>query len=87
MLGVGARYALVTFVLVGLRRSGNSSLRSVLIKIVRNLALQALFPLRRGLRPVREILRKFRSLGLPPLLLTALQDAPGVVFREASSPA
>ena len=36
-------------------------------------ALQALFPLRRGLRPARELLRKFRSPGLPPLLLPALQ--------------
>ena len=27
-----------------------------------------------GLRPARELLRKFRSLGLPPLLLPALQE-------------
>ena len=88
----------MTFVLIGLRRSGNFSLRSVLIKIVRSFALQALFPLRRGLRPARELLRTFRSLGLPPLLLPALQEgrirggaggsrgAPGVASREASSP-
>ena len=37
-------------------------------------ALQALFPLRRGLRPARELLRKFRSLGLPPLFLPTLQE-------------
>ena len=70
----------MTFVLVGLQRSGNFSLRSVLIKIKRNLALQALFPLCRGLRPVREVLRKFRSLGLPPPLLPALQE--GRIRRE-----
>ena len=63
----------MTFVLVGLRRSGNFLLKSALIKIGRNLALQALFPLRRGLRPAWELLRKFRSLGLPPLL-PALQE-------------
>ena len=46
--------------------------------------------------PARDLLRKFRSLRLPPLLLPALQEgrirgggsegAPGVVSREASSP-
>ena len=56
--------------LVGLRRSGNFSRKSAPIKIGRNLALQALFPL----HPARELLRKFRSLGLPPLLLPALQE-------------
>ena len=30
-------------------------------------------PLPRGLRPARELLRKFHSLGLPPLLFPALQ--------------
>ena len=64
----------LTFVLVGLRRSGNFSRKSAPIKVERNLALQALFPLRRGLQPARELLRKFRSLGLPPLLLPALQE-------------
>ena len=38
-----------------------------------DLALQALFPLCRRLCPARELLRKFRSLGLPPLLFPALQ--------------
>ena len=61
-------------------------------KIIRNHALQALFPL----RPARELLRKFCSLELAPPLLPALQEgrirwggsqgAPGVVSREASSP-
>ena len=60
----------MTFVLVG---SGNFSLRSEHIRNVRDHALQALFPLPRGLRPARELLRKFRSLGLPPLLFPALQ--------------
>ena len=51
----------------------NFSLRSKHIRNVRDHALQALFPLPRGLRPARELLRKFRSLGLPPLLFPALQ--------------
>ena len=86
----------MTFVLIGLRRSGNFSLRKDPIKNVKNHALQALFPLRWGLHPARELLRKFRSPGLPPLLLPALQGgrmrgggsrgAPGVASREASSP-
>ena len=87
----------MTFVLVGFQGSGNFSLRSERIRNVRDHALQALFPLPRGLRPVRELLWKFRSLGLPPLLFPALQGgrirggggsqgAPGVVSREASSP-
>ena len=59
----------MTFVLVGLWRSGNYSPRNELTKNVKDLALQALFPLRRGLRLARELLRKFRSPGLPPLLL------------------
>ena len=77
VLGVGAKYArvtwLVTFVLVGLRRSGNFSPRSEHIRNVKDHALQALFTLRRGLRPARELLRKFRSLGFPPLLFPTLQ--------------
>ena len=71
--------------------------RKDLIKNVKSLALQALFPLRRGLLPTRELLREFRSLGLPPLLFPALQvgrmrggggsqGAPGVVSREVSFP-
>ena len=40
-------------------------------KECKDLALQALFPLRRGLRPARELLRKFRSPGLPPPPLLA----------------
>ena len=63
----------MTFVLIGVRRSGNFLLRSDRIKNARSLALQALFPLRRGLLPARELLREFRSLGLPPLLFPALQ--------------
>ena len=67
MLGVGARYArmtrLVTFVLVGLRRSGNFSPRNVLTRNVKDHALQALFPVRRGLRLAREFLRKSRPSG------------------------
>ena len=81
----------MTFVLVGLRRSRNSLLKNVLTKSVRNLAFQALFLL----RPAQELLRKFCSLGLPPLLFPTLQvgrirggsqGAPGVVSCEASSP-
>ena len=63
----------MTFVLIGLRRSGNCSLRKDLIENVRRFALQALFPLRRRLLPARKLLREFRSLGLPPLLFPALQ--------------
>ena len=40
---------------------------------VKDHALQALFPLSRGPCPVRELLRKFRSLGLLPLLFPTLQ--------------
>ena len=63
----------MTFVLFGLRGSGNFSLRSEPIRNDKDHALQALFPLPRGLRPAQELLRKFRSLGLPPLLFPALQ--------------
>ena len=47
--------------------------RNDLLKNAKSLALQALFPMRRGLLPARELLREFRSLGLPPLLFPALQ--------------
>ena len=63
----------MTFVLIGLRRSGNFLRRNVHIRKERNLTLQALFPLRRRLLPARKLLREFRSLGLPPLLFPALQ--------------
>ena len=63
----------MTFVLGGLRGSGNFSLRSEPTRNEKDHALQALFPLPRGLRPARELLRKFRSLGLPPLLFPTLQ--------------
>ena len=63
----------MTFVLVGFRGSGNFSPRKEHIRNVKDHALQALFPLLRGLRPARELLRKFRSLGLPPLLFPSLQ--------------
>ena len=54
----------MTFVLIGLRRSGNFLRKNDLIKNERNLALQAPFPLRRRLLPARKLLREFRSLGL-----------------------
>ena len=86
----------MTFVLVGLQRSRNYLLRNDLTKNKKDHALQALFPLRRGLRLVRELLLKFRSSGIHPLLLPALQagrmrggrsqGAPDVASREASSP-
>ena len=64
----------MTFVLIGLRHSGNSLLRNALIKKGRNHhALQALFPQRRRLLPAWKLLREFHSLGLPPLLFPALQ--------------
>ena len=62
----------MTFVLVGRRGSRNSLVRKELTRN-ENLALQALFPLPRGPHPARELSRKFRSLGLPPLLFPALQ--------------
>ena len=62
----------MTFVLVGRRGSRNSFVRKELTRN-ENLALQALFPLPRGPHPARELSRKFRSLGLPPLLFPALQ--------------
>ena len=85
----------MTFVLIGLRRSGNFSLRKELTLNENAHALQALFPLRRRPLPVRRLFRKSRRPGLPPLLLPALQEgrirggaqgAPGVASREASSP-
>ena len=64
----------MTFVLIGLRRSGNFLRGSVRTKKGRNhRALQALFPRRHRLLPARKLLREFRSLGLPPLLFPALQ--------------
>ena len=82
VLGVGVKSAPwtlhVTFVLIGQWRSGNSLLRSVLIKIARRLlALQALFHLRRWLLPARKLLREFRALGLLLFLLPALQVGRG----------
>ena len=90
----------MTFVLIGLRRSGNFLRRSVRTKKGRNHALQALFPRRRRLLPAQKLLREFHSLGLPPLLFPALQvgrlrgggGGGGLrvhlvlVSREASSP-
>ena len=63
----------MTFVLIGLRGSGNFLIRNYPTKNERNLALLALFPLLRGPRPARELLWKFRSLGLPPLLFPVLE--------------
>ena len=63
----------MTFVLVGLRGSGNFSLKSEPTRNERDHAFQALFPLPRGPCPSWELLRKFHSLGLPPLLFPALQ--------------
>ena len=63
----------MTFVLVGLRGSGKFLLKREPIRNINDHALQDLFPLPRGPRPARELLRKFRSLGLPPLLFPALQ--------------
>ena len=59
--------------LIGLRRSGNFLLRKELTLNENAHALQALFPLRRRPLPVRGLLRKSRSPGLP-LLLPALQE-------------
>ena len=52
---------------------GNFLLKSEPTRNERDHALQALFPRPRGPRPAWELLRKFRSLGLPPLLFPALQ--------------
>ena len=81
----------MTFVL----GSGNFLLKRGPTRNVKDHALQALFPLPRGPCPTQELLRKFHSLGLPPLLFPALQvgrirgggsqGAPGVVSRKASS--
>ena len=86
----------MTFVLGGLRRSGSNLLKNALTLNKSAHSLQALFPLRRRLLPVRGLLRKSCSPGLPLLLLTSLQEgrlrgvesrvAPGVTPREASSP-
>ena len=88
----------MTFVLIGLRRSGNFSRRKELTLNESAHALQALFPLRRRPLPMCGLLQKSRSPGLPPLL-PALQEgrirgegrerywgAPVVASREASSP-
>ena len=63
----------MTFVLIGLRRSGNFSRRKELTLNESAHALQALFPLRRRPLPMRGLLQKSRSPGLPPLL-PALQE-------------
>ena len=84
----------MTFVLIGLRGSGNFLLRKELTLNGNAHALQALFPLRRRPLPMRGLLWKSSSPGLPPLLLPALQEgrigrgggSPGVASREASSP-
>ena len=89
----------MNFVLGGLRRSGNNLRKNTLTLNKSAHALQALFPLCRRLLPVRELLRKSCSPGLPLLLLPSLQEGrirvvggggsrgePGVAPREASSP-
>ena len=60
--------------LIGLRRSGNFSQRKELTLNENAHAPQTLFPLRRRPLSVRELLRKSRSPGFPPLLLPALQE-------------
>ena len=65
----------MTFVLIGLLHSGNVSLRNGHIKKGRNIALQALFPLRNRSLPARKLLREFRTLGLLLLPLPSLQGA------------
>ena len=86
----------MTFVLDCRRRSGKLLLKSVNTKRGSAHDLQALFPLRRRLLLVRELLRK--SCALMPLLLPSLQEgrlrggaggsrnAPCAASREASSP-
>ena len=64
----------MTFVLGGLRLSGNNLQRNALTLNESAHALQALFPLRRRLLPVRGLLRKSCSPGLPHLLLPSLQE-------------
>ena len=86
----------MTFMLSGLRRSGNLLRKNDLTQKGSAHALQALFPLRRRLLPVRGHLRK-SSTPRHPLRLPSLQegrlrvgggsrDAPGAASREASSP-
>ena len=60
--------------LIGLRRRGNFSLRKELTMNKNTHALQALFPLRRRPLPLRGLLWKSRSPGLPPPLLPAIQE-------------
>ena len=62
----------MTFVLFGLLRSGNVSLRNVHTEKGRNIALQALFPLRSRPLPAQKLLREFRALGLLLLPLPSL---------------
>ena len=64
----------MTFALGGLRRSGNNLLRKDLTLIGSAHALQALFLLYRRLLPLRGLLRKSCSPGLPLLLLPSLQE-------------
>ena len=63
----------MTFVLGGLWRSANNLRKNALTLNESAHALQALFPLRRRLLPVRRLLRKSCSPGLPLLLLPSLQ--------------
>ena len=74
----------MTFVLIGLRRSGNVSLRNDLMKKGRNHALQALFPLRRKPLPARP--GTSSSSSSLPLggqgKQEGSQGAPGVVSGE-----
>ena len=62
----------MTFVLSCLRRSGKRLLRKDFMRKGNVHALQALFPLRRRLLPVRGLLRKSSTLRL--LLLPSLQE-------------
>ena len=64
----------MTFVLGGLRHSGNFLRKNAHMLNVSAHALQALFLLCRRPLPVRGLLRKSRSPGLPPLLLPSLQE-------------
>ena len=87
----------MTFLLSGLRRSGKPLRRKDHTQKGSSHALQALFPMRRKLLPVRGLLRKSITLRHPLLLLPSLQegrlrgggggswDAPGAASHEASS--
>ena len=86
----------MTYVRIGLRRSGKLLLRNYLMLSAKDrLPLQALlFPLRRRLLLVRGLLQKSRTLRLPLLLPPSLQkggirgggDAPCAASHGASSP-